>query len=97
MKHYVYILKSNNTERFYTGCTSNLLRRLKEHNSYKVRSTKSYAPWNIVYTESFESKSDAFRREKEIKSLNLGLSLKDCSIWGSGRVPAISDLSRITG
>ncbi|NOX67012.1 MAG: GIY-YIG nuclease family protein [Chlorobi bacterium] len=87
MKYYVYILRSLSTDRYYTGCTNNLLRRLKEHNSSRVRSTKSYVPWEIVYTESFESKSNAFKREKEIKSFKSGLKFKKLFYserWQSG-------------
>ena len=87
MKYFVYILKCLNAERYYTGCTSNLSRRLNEHNSFKVRSTKSYVPWKIIYTEVFESKSDAFQREKVIKSFKSGIKFKkliNSERWQSG-------------
>ena len=74
--YFVYILKSENSDRHYIGCTNNLIKRLSEHNSCKTRSTKAFVPWKIVYSEKFESKEKAFRREKEIKSYKSGIKFK---------------------
>ena len=38
---FVYILRSKKAERYYTGHTANIDKRLREHNSGKVRSTKA--------------------------------------------------------
>ena len=65
-------MKSINHNRYYTGCTKSLSKRLKLHNDKKVRSTKAFAPWEVVYKERFEIKSEAFKREKEIKSYKGG-------------------------
>ena len=73
---FVYILRSQKTERYYTGHTANIDKRLKEHNSGKVRSTKAYVPWEIVYSEKFESKSEAFQREMQIKKYKSGEAFK---------------------
>lgn len=84
---YLYILQSIKNSRFYIGHTNELLNRLKEHNSGKTRSTKAYAPWKIVYTEVFETKSEAYRREIEIKSYKSGVKFKDLQNserWQSG-------------
>lgn len=43
-------------------------KRLKMHNSGKVRSTKGYRPWEIVYSEEFETREQAREREKFLKS-----------------------------
>lgn len=48
--------------------TKNLESRLKEHNAGKTKSTKFYAPWEILYTEKFYSREDAREREKKLKS-----------------------------
>ena len=72
----VYILKSQIKERYYIGCTSNLKRRILEHNSGKTRSTKAYMPWQLVYEEYFSSEQQAFIREKEIKSYKSGIKFK---------------------
>ena len=71
--YYVYVLKSIEKSRFYIGHTSNLERRISEHNAGKTRSTKAYKPWKLVYFEKFESKSEAYKREMEIKSYKSGI------------------------
>jgi len=68
--YYSYILKSQKTGRYYYGSTSDLEKRLKYHNSGKVKSTKSGRPWIIHYYEEFESKSEAFSRERFYKSID---------------------------
>ncbi|NJN40892.1 MAG: GIY-YIG nuclease family protein [Flammeovirgaceae bacterium] len=65
---FVYILKSKNTGRFYIGFSESPTRRLAEHNSGKVKSTKSFRPWIKVYSEKFETKIQAVRRERELKA-----------------------------
>ena len=68
--YYSYILKSQKTSRHYYGHTKDLLNRLKSHNAGKVRSTKAYRPWEIIYKESFKTKSEAYRRELFYKSID---------------------------
>ncbi|MHB8854526.1 MAG: GIY-YIG nuclease family protein [Ignavibacteriaceae bacterium] len=83
----VYILKSIKNSRFYIGHTADPRKRLIEHNSGKTRSTKAYAPWEIVYTEDFGTKSKAYRREMEIKSYKSGFKFKELQKserWQSG-------------
>ena len=65
--YFTYILYSKKTDKFYVGYTSDLKVRLERHNSGNSRSTKSGIPWRIVYFEEFENKSDAIKRENEIK------------------------------
>lgn len=43
-------------------------RRLKNHNSASVKSTKAYVPWKIVHSERYELRTEARRREKYFKS-----------------------------
>ncbi|MGK9477120.1 GIY-YIG nuclease family protein [Melioribacter sp. OK-6-Me] len=69
---YVYILRSEVTEKYYIGHTANYEKRLKDHNRGKVRSTKPFVPWKIVYLEEYNSKSEAFKREMQIKSYKSG-------------------------
>jgi putative endonuclease len=59
----VYILKSEQDGTFYYGHTQNLEKRLKEHNSGRVRYTKSKRPWIVHYIEEYPTKSEAFKRE----------------------------------
>ena len=66
---YVYILKSAQTGRYYTGCTKRLEDRLREHNAGKSASTKAYRPWEMVYQEYFPTLIEARRRERHLKSM----------------------------
>ena len=67
--HYVYVLKSQKYEnlKLYFGSTSDLKRRLVEHNSSKTSSTKYGIPWKLVYCEAFLNRKDAVAREKRLK------------------------------
>ncbi|MEK7195146.1 MAG: GIY-YIG nuclease family protein [Patescibacteria group bacterium] len=62
------MLKSLVAQKFYTGKTNNIGRRLAEHNSGKSRYTKRHKPWELVYSENFPSEKEAAQREKYLKS-----------------------------
>ena len=64
----VYVLKSGVDNRLYQGITSNLERRLKEHNNGKHKSTKAYVPWSLAYYEIVNNRGEARRREIYLKS-----------------------------
>ena len=66
--HYVYVLRSKKDEYLYTGCTNDLKQRFAMHNSKKVASTSSRAPFILVYYEGFINKHDAFNREQYLKT-----------------------------
>jgi len=68
MQFFVYILL-NSHGRFYIGQTSNLKLRLQRHNDGKVFSTKSHRPWKLVYSEQFDTRSEAISRERHLKGL----------------------------
>lgn len=63
----VYIIRSIRQKWYYVGSTNRINKRLREHNSCQVRSTKYYAPFKIVYIKHFESEKDAKFYEKKIK------------------------------
>lgn len=65
---YTYVLKSQIDGKFYTGFTDDLKRRLSEHNTGRVASTKSRAPLEIVYYEACRCEKDAVKREKYLKT-----------------------------
>ena len=67
MNYYFYILFSLGRDRYYIGQTNNLNERIRKHNSNHKGFTGKIGDWNLVYTEIFISKSDAFKREKEVK------------------------------
>ena len=67
--HYVYVLQSLKTKNwFYKGATSNLKRRIKEHNAGKNFSTAPHVPFNLIYYEAYILKEDAEAREKYLKT-----------------------------
>lgn len=74
--NYVYILKCSDGT-LYTGYTNNLEKRLKVHNSGKgAKYTRGRLPVEIVYSEVFQTKSEATKREYYIKQLNRVEKLK---------------------
>lgn len=67
MPHFVYILQSSD-DRYYTGYTTDLDRRLKEHqNGSGGKFTKSFGAEKILYHESYLTKSSALKREAQLK------------------------------
>ena len=66
--HTVYVLRSSKNGRYYIGCTKDVELRLVQHNSGSTKSTKSFRPWEIVYTESFDRLAEARSREFQIKA-----------------------------
>ena len=65
---FVYVLRSLSTGKSYIGQTSNLKRRLQEHQEGIVRYTRGKGPWSLVYTEEYPTRSQAMKREKSLKS-----------------------------
>ncbi len=76
----VYILKSKKDGRYYYGSTSDLDKRIKEHNAGKVRSTKNRRPLILHYSEIYETKTEAIRRERFFKSVDGYIWLKSKGI-----------------
>ena len=66
---YTYILHSESLDKFYIGHTcENLNERLRKHLSNHKGFTSKIKDWKIVYFETLENKSLAYKRELEIKS-----------------------------
>jgi putative endonuclease len=66
--YYVYVLKSEFDASWYIGYTSDLKKRISEHNSGKTITTSKKMPWTLIYCEASKSKEDAIAREKYLKS-----------------------------
>ena len=77
---YTYILKSLKDNKYYYGSTEDLQRRIKYHNSGKVRSTKNRRPFVIHYFEEYNSKTEAIKRESFFKTKPGYLWLKNKGI-----------------
>jgi putative endonuclease len=64
-----YVLYSRRFNKIYIGFTGNLQNRLQTHNSEENTGwTAKYKPWETLYSEEFETKSEAMKREKQLKT-----------------------------
>lgn len=66
--YYVYVLQSKKRNFIYVGFTSDLKKRFKEHNQGMEKSTKNYAPLDLIFYEAYLSQKDAKRREEYLKT-----------------------------
>ncbi|MDZ7715750.1 MAG: GIY-YIG nuclease family protein [Balneolaceae bacterium] len=65
----VYALYSPSYDKIYVGFTSDLDARMLSHNKLGKKGwTIQFRPWEIVHTEEFETKAEAMRREKQLKT-----------------------------
>ncbi|PIQ67853.1 endonuclease [Candidatus Uhrbacteria bacterium CG_4_9_14_3_um_filter_41_35] len=64
---YIYVLKSDASNRIYIGSTANINTRVMQHNQGKTPSTKPYKPWRLIYSESFQTKRESLIRERQMK------------------------------
>ena len=62
----MYILQSS-IGSYYIGATNNIYERVNQHNKGRVKSTKSYRPWKLIYNESYSTLSEARKREVKVK------------------------------
>jgi len=69
MSWFLYIVECADAS-YYTGITTDIDRRIDEHNTGKgAKYTQGRGPVSVVYTENFEDRSQASKREFEIKTL----------------------------
>lgn len=73
--HYVYVLLCSD-DKFYIGRSSDLRRRLREHQNGEVKSTKGRRPLKLIFYEAFQSPADASRRERYFKTTSGKRALK---------------------
>jgi putative endonuclease len=65
---YVYVIQNTSSKELYVGYTTNLKRRLIEHNGNgKKFTTRKNGEWVIIYVEAYRSESNARQREDRIK------------------------------
>ena len=65
--YYVYVLENASGMR-YIGSCEDLERRIKRHNQNSVRSTKNKGPFKIIHKEEYATKTEARKRELQLKS-----------------------------
>ena len=89
MSFWAYILKNEVSGKLYAGHTSDLERRIQEHND-KERVGKRYTgkhdgKWELIYSEKYATRSEAIKREKFFKSGQGRAWIKTGVCMGSGR------------
>lgn len=65
---YVYLLRSLKDDRWYTGYTEDLKRRIEQHHAGNSISTRHRGPWELIYYEACVHVEDARARERYLKS-----------------------------
>ena len=68
MAHYVYILYSVSLDLFYIGSSVNPQERLRKHLANHKGFTSKVKDWLICYSEPFPEKTEALKRERQLKS-----------------------------
>ncbi len=66
--YHVYLIEGTSKGTWYIGFTTDLQRRLAEHNNHKNISTVHETAWKLIYCETYCNKMDALGREKFLKS-----------------------------
>ena len=65
---FVYVIKSISRNYIYVGLSSDLTKRIDDHHKGYNKTTKPYSPFLIIFTEEFQTRVDARKREKYLKS-----------------------------
>lgn len=66
---HLYIIFSPTKNKYYIGHTGDdLVERIRKHNSNHKGFTGGIGDWELKYSEEYVTKSEAMKREKEIKS-----------------------------
>ncbi|PIR89308.1 MAG: hypothetical protein COU07_00200 [Candidatus Harrisonbacteria bacterium CG10_big_fil_rev_8_21_14_0_10_40_38] len=76
MPHFVYILKSSKDGRRYVGSTSNVKKRIEEHNSGKNISTRYRIPLILIFQKEFRDGQSDLRYEKWLKKQKGGITVR---------------------
>ena len=70
--YYVYVIQSMKDNTFYIGYSSNLKRRIFQHNNGESSFTSNHMPWKLVYYEAFLTEDLALEREGKLKQRGRG-------------------------
>ena len=74
--HYVYVLRSKESEKFYIGSTGNIERRITEHKKGEGHTSSRMKDPELVFYEAFFDKKDSLRRERYFKTTKGRSSLR---------------------
>lgn len=88
--YYVYLLRSLRDGKIYTGYTTDLKRRIREHHDQIVHTTHRMGKLDLIYYEAFKNERDARERERYLKTTQgkrtLKLMLKHTLIKSDGAI-----------
>lgn len=77
---FVYVLRSLRDGSHYTGQTSDLARRVEQHNMGACGFTSRHFPYELIHYETFETRSEAIQRERYLNTREGRLELKEKGI-----------------
>jgi putative endonuclease len=77
MGYCVYIIWSEGLGKYYVGSTGNLENRVLRHNKGYEKFTSKGVPWQLIWNESYNSRSEAIRMEIKIKKRGIQRFLID--------------------
>ncbi len=87
MKYFVYVIKNNKNNKIYIGQTSNLKNRINRHNRLLKNKVTSYTSknkdegeWLLIYSEELNDRKEAIIREKQLKSCQGRLFIKNLGL-----------------
>ncbi|MFH1284097.1 MAG: GIY-YIG nuclease family protein [Candidatus Peregrinibacteria bacterium] len=81
--YYTYILQSGRDNRLYIGQTNDIEDRIVRHNKGEVTATKNRRPLKLLAMKSFETRAEAIKMERYLKSLKGGNEFKKIlNQWG---------------
>ena len=66
--YFVYTLYSKRLDRLYIGQTQNLDKRVNEHRNGLSKFTSRTSDWELIYSENCETRRQAMKRERQLKS-----------------------------
>ena len=68
MVWYTYALKSKKDSTLYIGMSTDVAKRLLQHNAGKTVSNRHHTPFEVIYTREFQTRYEAREYEKYLKS-----------------------------
>ena len=74
-QYFVYVLR-NRDDRLYIGFTTELERRVRQHIEGKSGWTQGRGPWELVYHEVYNTRAEAIKRERNLKSGRPNMDLR---------------------
>lgn len=75
--YYLYILHSNDLNKFYIGSTQNIQERLQRHLSGRSKYTSKAKDWVLQYSVEYQTRALALKREKQLKNWKNAVRIRE--------------------